>query len=224
MCHPGLLLTLILFVIPQPFFTGQVIKAHLQKNNQSEIRIETPVNGQVIQGSVVIRGNTGVGGFKSAEVGFSYSQDKTRTLFLIQESTVPVRDGILTVWDTTTISDGEYSLRLMVNLTDGNLVEVAITGLRVRNYSPMETDTPAPFQKQSGLTPSSIGKPTIPIFTPTQISTTLHPAPSPLPTNPVMIPASQVLITLGKGAALTLGIFSLLGGYIGIQALLHNRK
>jgi len=223
MHHLLFMLTLLMIVFPYPVNAEWKASINLQTDASSNTNIETPVAGQAIQGSVVIRGSTNPDGFQKYEVNFSYSGDPTHTWFLIQESNLPVQNGVLAVWDTTTITDGEYSLRLLVSLTDGNEVEVLIDGLRVRNYSSMETGTPAPIPAHITLVP---GRPEIyvPGGTPTSTLTPEPPAPTSLPTNPAEISTSQMILNLGQGVAYSIGIFAILGAYLGLRALLRNHK
>jgi hypothetical protein len=76
------------------------------------------------------------------EVSFAYGSDAGRTWFLIQESQQPVSGGALATWDTTTLTDGDYDLRLLVSLKDGTQQQVVVKGLRVRNYTPVEASSP----------------------------------------------------------------------------------
>jgi hypothetical protein len=217
-----LIITFLISIRPHPVYTAWGYSPFTQVNTRSNSYIEAPVAGQAVQGSVVILGNTDQDGFYSYEVDFSYVEDPTQVWFLIQESTTPVQDGILAVWDTTSITDGEYSLRLFVTKIDGTHSEVFVEDLRVRNYTPMETSTPTP------IPPTSIpGKPFFsptPAITPTPTPTTQPPTPTALPTNPVEITPSQVVATYGKGAALAIGFFAFLGIYLGIRTMQRNRK
>ncbi|MCE1253654.1 MAG: hypothetical protein LWX83_08920 [Anaerolineae bacterium] len=106
--------------------------------NQAETpRISAPTAGQAVKGAVLVSGFTDIKNFQSAEVSYSYTSGDT-SWFLISQSSEAVKDGQLTVWDTSTITDGDYNLRLQVILTDGSVKEDVIT-VRVRNYSPVET-------------------------------------------------------------------------------------
>ena len=223
MRHIGLILTLLTLLIPHPVMAGWEGSARLQTTQESTINIQSPVPGQALQGSVTISGNSAVEGFQSSEVSFAYAHDPTDTWFLIQYSTLPVQDGMLASWDTTTITDGNYSIRLVVLLTDGSQVKQRVNGLRVRNYSPIETDTPTPIAPS--LTPAP-GTPTSyapPTATPSPSLTPPRPTPTPLPTNPAEISTTEAIMTLGKGAMITLGLFVFLGGYLGIRAALRKR-
>ena len=194
----------------------------MQSNAGPEVTIESPIDDQALQGSVVIHGNASLDEFLFYEVDFSYSQDSSRTWFLIQESDIPVLDGILAVWDTATITDGEYSLRLLVSQADGTRIEVIIDNLRVSNYTPMEKDTDSPFTAtpaQDEPTTSSA-----PRTSSTSTITSQPPTPTSLPANPAEISSSQMILSLGNGALIAIWIFTLLGTYLGIKAWFHNQK
>jgi hypothetical protein len=219
-----LILTFIIFFLPRLVNAEWRSSLKVQQDELIGGTISSPVAGQAVQGSVVIRGSTTVDGFQSYEVDFAYSEDPTQTWFLIQESTSLVQDGVLAVWDTTTITDGDYTLRLVVNLVNGAQVEVSIPGLRMRNYSPIETETPSltlPYVTLAAGTPivqATLLATLLPTVSPLPLTATA------LPTNPAEISSSQVMLTFGKGAAFTIGLFALLGAYLGMRAILHNRK
>ena len=72
-------------------------------------------------------------------MAFGYQDDPTATWFLIEQSAEPVKKGLIASWDTSTITDGEYQLRVRVILADGKVAEAIVPNLRVRNYTPVET-------------------------------------------------------------------------------------
>ena len=86
-----------------------------------------PKQGDVLQGVVTIRGSSNETGFLSAEVDFAYAGDTTGTWFLIATGSQPVDSNILASWDTTTITDGNYNLRLRVTLTDGTHLRMPLS-------------------------------------------------------------------------------------------------
>jgi hypothetical protein len=137
--------------------------AYAQVTPVPDIVIVDPQPGQALKGVVAIMGRTTLSSFRSAEVLFGYTNDPSQTWFLIAESASPVEAGLLAEWDTSTLTDGNYTLRLVVNRTDGSRVVVIVPGLRVRNYSPVETSTPTPFLTPTAPTPpgeqSSTGSP-----------------------------------------------------------------
>ena len=105
-----------------------------------------PVSGQLVQGAVIIRGNTSVDGFLSYEIDFAYTSDPTQSWFLVQEGTSPVLESILSVWDTSVITDSDYNLRLLINKAGDGQEIIEITDLHIRNYSLIETQTPEPIE------------------------------------------------------------------------------
>lgn len=181
----------------------------------ADIGIQSPLPGQALQGIVVIRGATEVQGFHSARLEFAYSENPTKTWFLIQEFTEPVT-GELFQWDTSTITDGIYDLRLSVTLADGKQSKVTLTGLRVRNYTPIETDTPTPELPTATQVP---GDTPIPSSTLTPTATPVPPTPTHLPPNPAQLSRRDISGSMGKGALGILGIFALIGLYTSIRRL-----
>jgi len=223
MRHLSLILTLLVIIVPHPVMAELRSSPHPQTTTLSA-NIDTPVAGQVVQGSVIIRGNTSTDGFQSYEVDFSYVNDLTQTWFLIQESTTSIEDGVLAVWDTSTITDGEYSLRLLINQIDGTQLKALVTGVRVRNYSPNETDTPTPTLPYITIIPGLATASPTPWYTPTPTLTPHPMTPTPLPTNPAEITSLQMALTLGKGAGFSIGLLAILGAYVGLRTYLHNRR
>jgi len=111
--------------------------------------IETPREGDVLQGSITVKGSIDVIGFQSFEVYFGYNSDVTNTWFLLEQRDEPVNRGVLTVWDTTQITDGNYRILVKVFVEDSDPIEVIIPNLRVRNYTPVETSTPSTLQEST---------------------------------------------------------------------------
>jgi len=183
-------------------------------------QVTSPLGGQALQGNVPILGTTLVDGFISYEITFAYANNPTGTWFLIQFSTLPVVDASLAYWDTTLITDGDYTLRLIVTQSDGNQITLFIQNLRVRNYTPIETDTPTPLAAPS-LTPlpGQAAETPIPSVTPTASATLIAPTPTPLPTNPAIVTSADYLSNLTSGALVALVAFIMIGLYLGIQRL-----
>jgi len=165
----------------------------------SQVSIRSPQAGEALQGQVTITGNSNVAGFVLVEVSFSYANDPTNTWFLITSSSQPVAQGTLAVWDTTTITDGLYTLRLRVTLADGSYVDVTVLDLRVRNYTPVETDTPTPVPLQATPVPEAT------------TTATPFPTPTALPPNPAALSQSRIYASLGYGVVGACLFFLLLG-------------
>lgn len=180
--------------------------------------ILVPLAGQAVQGRIPVWAYTAIQGFQKAELFFGYAEDPTGTWFLIGQSAEPVLGGEIGTWDTSLITDGNYDLRLLITLQDGDQVETVVHGLRVRNYTPVETDTPTPViptdTPQPGEKPTSTVTP-LPTITPT---------PTPLPTNPAEMTTEQITGSLGKGALAALGAFVILGFYLLIKVSRRKKK
>jgi len=187
-----LLLTLILAAFAEPIAAQQTGPV-----------ITSPAAGEAIQGVVSVLGMSNITDFASAELAFTYASNPTDTWFLIVTSDRPVDNDALGTWDTTGITDGTYSLRLRVYLAEGTYQDVLVEGLRVRNYTPVETATPVEIP--SPLPPESISR-----ATDTPISTS-YPTPTLLPTNPVTVTTGAVNNSLIYGALAAVAIFSIVG-------------
>ncbi len=99
------------------------------------LSITYPANDMSIQGVVEITGTVISDSFSSAGVYFSYSNSASENWFLIARLDQPVENGLIARWDTTTITDGEYKLKLLLIKNDGSQSEVIISPLFVRNYT-----------------------------------------------------------------------------------------
>ena len=214
-------LLLIPLALARPAGARSLERAALQAT-PPPVTLSAPQPGQVLQGKVPITGNTAIEGFRSIELTFAYTNNPTNTWFLILYSSLPTSDGLLAQWDTTTITDGDYTLRLVVTLEDGSQQMLTIPGLRVRNYTPIETDTPPPALPSAtplpGQTPVEPPTPT-----PLPLPTSQPPTPSPLPDNPAEISTLALARTLGIGALVGLSLLIVLGLYLAIRWLSQNR-
>jgi hypothetical protein len=180
------------------------------------VYIKFPPDGQALKGKVAVSGNTSIQGFSSSEVSFSYSDNPTGTWFLIQSSTQPVKDGVLVEWDTSTITDGVFDMRLEVKLVTGESIVYTVRKLRVRNYTPVETETPTPVTPTSTPLP---GDTPIPTATSTPTETPVPPTRTALPSNPAQVTRQELGISLGKGVLFTLGLFALMGIYLSVKTI-----
>ncbi|MEW6717056.1 MAG: hypothetical protein AB1345_06110 [Chloroflexota bacterium] len=169
------------------------------------VGLTSPLPGQALQGLVAISGSTDAEGFERAELYIGYAQDATNTWFLIYESTQPLTQALLTNWDTTQITDGTYTLRLLIVLQDGDFIQVLVPELRIRNYTPIETNTPT-----STATPDSAHL-FIQTATPSPTSTPPPPTRTPYPPNPAEIQPPQISGAIICGAVGTLLLFGLIG-------------
>jgi hypothetical protein len=209
-----------------------------QQSTPASVAIHAPQAGQALKGIVPIVVSNAVEDFQSVELSFAYANDTTGTWFLIFEGDQPVDNATIAQWDTTTITDGEYNLRMVVNLLNGSQQTVTVAGLRVRNYSAAETDTPAPVTPTASSTPTNGGAPMIEgeptTSTPEATSTIMQPTPTqtsppltvtvtPIPPNPAQISGEQVLLSMGVGVLVVAGVFALLGAYHWLRSLARKR-
>jgi hypothetical protein len=178
--------------------------------------VESPRSGEALQGVVTVIGTTDIAGFQSAETEFSYDEDGA-VWFVLEQSKVAVKSDQLARWDTTTITDGQYRLRVRVHLADGGVSETVVTGLRVRNYSAVETPLPATeLGKGTATAPALENGPA-----PQNTATTL-PSVTPRPVNPAEVTPLDLVHSGMQGVAIILLGFVVLGGYTGFRAFLHR--
>lgn len=176
--------------------------------------VTSPQPGEVLMGVVNITGTVAELGFQTYEVSFSYDGAGSDNWFLIQQSRDPVKNDLLAVWDTTTIADGVYRIKVAVTLEDGGMDEVIIPDLRVRNYSPAESPTAAAV----ATTASQAITGTI-----TVEPTREHkPTPSPFPKNPIQINREEIVSGAVRGILLAFVAFLFLGLYLAARNVLRR--
>jgi hypothetical protein len=218
-----LILGLLITVLPHPSVIQTGLYTNIQTGGVVTPAIDSPASGQAVEGEIEIRGSNAVDGFQSYEVAFASAGDSTQSWNLILHNAQPIQDGIMAVWDTNAIPNGVYYLRLLIIKADGSQSVVTVGNIHVRN-GPDKTNllsptimyvTQEPVEQTS--TPASQQK-----LLPGEHS--LPSTPAPLPTNPAEITPQKVMQTFGTGAALSIGVFVLLGVYTGLRAILNGRK
>ncbi len=183
------------------------------RQGATPIAITSPAPDEVLRGQVTITGKVDVPSFLSAQLDFAYASNPTNTWFTIQTFTQPLTDSTLATWDTTSITDGDYVLRLLVNFEDGTAQEVTVP-VKIGNEvvltptleptSTPEPDTvliPTPFLLAASATPTEVPRST----------------PTALPPNPVSLGQNQIYASLGRGALVILGLFALAGIIIRVR-------
>ena len=177
------------------------------RQGATPIAITSPAPDEIVRGQVTIIGKVEVPGFVSARLDFAYAPNPTDTWFTIQTFSQPLADSTLATWDTTSITDGDYVLRLRVNVEDGTFQEVTVPIKIGNDFVPTPTpeSTPTP-EAESALVPTPFLLAASP--TPTAIP---RPTPTALPSNPVSLGQNQIYASLGRGALVILGLFALAG-------------
>jgi hypothetical protein len=177
--------------------------------------ISVPAEGQIVQGSVSVSGTVSALGFSSYELSFAYADDPTQTWFVFASSSLPVFESELGTWNTTTLTDGDYTVRLRVFLLDSTFQETTVTGLRVRNYTAIPTSTSLP----TSTAIVQFVPPTAQLIAPAPATSTPSlPTPTPLLPNPASLQEAAISRALGRGAVLALLLF------VGFGLLLRIRR
>lgn len=174
---------------------------------EGQPRVDSPRAGDILQGQVRINGSTDLPGFRAYEVEFTYESAQIDSWFLIYQSDQPVRNYQLAVWDTTTIRDGDYRLRVRVRFESGETAQVVVSGLKVRNYSQVSADQPA---RQPEEPSAEIA------LAPTA---TLQPVSEPLPENPLAVSREMIRASMLAGVAAAVLILSGFGILLGLRRL-----
>lgn len=177
------------------------------------VRIQSPGNEDTLQGNVPIIGTVTGNGFQSAEISFRYQDTESQSWFVIAQTTSPVVDDLIATWDTSTIADGVYEIRVMAVFDDGRKQEEIIANLNVRNYTPFDPINTVEPVLQSELNEQT---PIIPI----KATPTLRPSPTSMPANEMIITQSQFINTAIQGAIL--GILFLL--VVALFIIIRRRK
>ena len=182
--------------------------------------ISSPTTGQILQGNVPVLVDLTMVNFTKGELAFSYTDDRSDTYFIIKE--FEYSSGMTTplIWDTTLISDGNYNLRLMLVDQNGASQSAVVKGLRVRNYTPAETDTPLP---PATPTPAAVEISNA-TSAPTALPTPSPKTPTPAPANPAQISRLEVEAYLGIGVLAAAGLFVILGLYFFLANFLRGGK
>jgi hypothetical protein len=171
------------------------------------VAITSPAPKEAVRGPVNIIGSTDVPNFVSAQLDFAYASDPAGTWFPLQTLSQPVFDSPLYTWDTTSITDGDYILRLRVFISDGTVQEVTVPITLLNDSAPTPTLEPA---STPGSVSAQIPTPFLLAASPTPTDLP-RPTPSPMPTNPAALDQNEIYTSLGRGALVILGLFAFAG-------------
>lgn len=170
---------------------------------ETPVNISSPQAGETLHGQVEIIGNMNAPNFLSAELTFSYAANVADTWFRIQTFSQPVAGPAIAVWDTASLTDGDYTLRLRVFFQDGSFQDVLISDLKIRNDAPL----PAEIVPTETAFPQFISTLPPPALTGLPAAAITYPSPKPLPANPASVTISSIYSTFGRGALITLVLF-----------------
>jgi hypothetical protein len=189
----------------------------------SPVQITSPQAGQVLRGNVNISGTLPADQFSSAELSYAYSGQDTASWFLVAEIPQPISDGVLASWDTSTISDGDYKLKLTVKHTDGTSQDTIIDPVLVRNYTAVQsTPTVFPTETAAATQLAILQTETLfaasPTLAPTQVVSV-----TPFPSNPASLSEEQLTGSLKDGLVLGGLIMAVVGIYAYFRYLRFHR-
>lgn len=109
--------------------------------------ITDPANNAVVSGTMQITGSADSPTFQFYVIDLApepLTGDQWSTIGTTHETSVI--NGVLETWDTTSVPDGSYTLRLRVVRVDGNYSEFFTQQVVVSNTQPVPTDTPTPAE------------------------------------------------------------------------------
>lgn len=212
-----LIALLVLLACGRPAMAASVTKPVFQ---DTAAVITSPQSLSNVRGTVSITGSALHPQFQRYELYFTQDPGEN-WVFIGEAHTNPVSDGLLGTWETGSLPDGNYSLRLRVVRQDGNYDEAYARNIVVANAAPPPTptptitDTPLPEQAlpvpvqadgtpvpqaqpgQETPTPVAVEQPEIP--TPT-------PRPSPTPTSEQEIAAADSTTSDSGGGSQLSGV------------------
>jgi len=171
------------------------------------VNISSPLAGETLRGQVEIIGSMDSPNFSSAELAFSYAASASAdrlAWFSIQAFSQPVAGPVLAVWDTTPLTDGDYTLRLRVFLLDGSFQDALVPNLKIRNDAPPPTEV-VPTETDFPQLIATLPPPVLTVPPATAIPS--FPSPMPLPANPASVTSSSIYSTFARGALIVFVLF-----------------
>ncbi len=200
-----------------------VLAISIPQQESSPVAITAPQPESYLQGQVTINGTMDVPNFSSAELAFAYASDPTGTWFALQTFSQPVINSTLAVWDTTSLTDGDYTLRLRVYLQDGTFQDATVIGLHIGNAptplpptaTPMQTTTPS--EELAPIASVNI-VPTLPAPTASiDSASAVFPTLAPLPANPAALTPAGIYSNFGRGILAAILAFALIGLFLRLR-------
>jgi hypothetical protein len=173
------------------------------------VAITSPSPDDVLRGTVTVTGRADDPNFQSAQLDFGYASNPADTWFPLQTFLQPVQDSTLFTWDTLSITDGDYILRLRLTRTDGSVQDVTVP-VSVQNDTPLATPTPIATSTPVPEIEVQIPTPFLLAASPTPTEPP-RPTPTVLPVNPVALNQIAIYMSFGRGALVILGLFVFAG-------------
>lgn len=175
---------------------------------QAQVLITHPAAGSVVEGLVPVMGTVQLPDFDHYDVQFGFGENPQDWGWISGPHLAPVRDGLLTVWDTTHLPAGLYTLRVTAfdhaqRRFEGRTHVFIAAPTPTLVWFPTPTFTPTPALPTPSPVPTETPTPVaiFPTHTPTPLAPpteppTLPPTDAPWPTLPPF-PTLEPLPTLG---------------------------
>jgi hypothetical protein len=205
----------------EPSTTEPVILAETTVSTPPAVEgISFPESGVLLRGVVDIRGTA----FSAWDLSFSYRDNPMSTWFLLSQSSETISNGLFATWDTNSIVDGMYVLRLRIMAADGT--QEKKVNVRVANQLPQKTETSTPtpaatipeWTETATVTPTQLLVSEVEIIPTSLVTPTVLPTSfatptilSTLPDNPAVLNPKDIMINLGKGILSVVILFGLAG-------------
>jgi hypothetical protein len=199
--------------------------------DSSSAEITSPITGEPLFGLVNIMGTASHAEMQRYTLEFDLQDMPSDQWFTIAGPiSQQVQNGILAQWNTTTVPDGRYQIRLRVVLRDGTVMESIVQNLRVSNREPTSLPTGQPSATpELEIVETSVGPSPTPLI---QQPPTVTPRPTAFPTVIATLSASGGATTdatlfdqLGSaccnGALIAFVISALVGAYSTIHGRLR---
>ena len=94
------------------------------------INISSPKAGDEIRGSVKLKGDANIPNFGFYK--YEFAPLGSDTWSTIEANRTPIQDGELGLWDTSTVDQGDYQLRLVVTDNKGNEMPACVIPVRIK--------------------------------------------------------------------------------------------
>lgn len=189
--------------------------------NEGTAVITTPRDGDQLFGQVLIMGTAAhPSQFDGYILEQSSLQNPDQWIAIQPRVNQQINNGVLGQWDTISVPDGVYQIRLQVFLADGSILEFAVNNVRVVNAAPTSLPT-LPSFTQATLAPlPEAGATVTPIIQQPPTST-----PRPVEAIPVVDPKSSdgesTFVNFGaiqsafcSGVYFSMLLFGLIVGYL----------
>ncbi len=161
------------------------------------VAFTAPASGATLSGAVEVRGSARVVNFQFYKVEYSPRGRDGWTLIGTDVVRQPVENGRLVLWQTTTVPDEAYQLRLRVVDTTGNYCDALLSPLTVVN---VHTTVPPPEPTETEVLtavppgPTLTLRPTVSVDVPPVRNT---PGALPTPGSPLAPSVSDVMGVVG---------------------------